>query len=411
MGGGAFDTYIAGERAAIDDAGQRLKSLRAAYAEAADDTHSVRSKSNYVWTGRAGDAYRDFNKDLTKALDEMKDRSARAEDLFFSYAQQLAWRQEEMQEHRDKAIQGDLVVDGTWINAPEPVVCPARPPDPKASAERRAQYGDVMRAYERYCEQLDLFLELEEKTAKTFRRLEDWIEINLAGAVEELNADSLATIMGTALSRLGLAVSAGKSSFSSRAVDLRDKATKRATEAARRASGNPAVRSGQYDPNPASVQKRAEAHPNAVRAGRATDMAKRFGRIGTALTIATAGLEISQGASPSGVLVGVAGGIIGGTVGMPVGQALGTSAVGLIGAVTGHGPGAAAGAMVGGVAGTVIGSMFCSWAARSAYTSVIPQQVRELIDEGMKDAWGTITSSDPPETIIVSDTPESRHYR
>ncbi len=407
MGGGAFDTYIAGERAAIDDAGQWLKSLRAAYAEAADDTHSVRSKSNYVWTGRAGDAYRDFNKDLTKALDEMKDRSARAEDLFFSYAQQLAWRQEEMQEHRDKAIQGDLVVDGTWINAPEPVVCPARPPDPKASAEQRAQYGDVMRAYERYCEQLDLFLELEEKTAKTFRRLEDWIEINLAGAVEELNADSLATIMGTALSRLGLAVSAGKSSFSSRAVDLRDKATKRATEAARRASGNPAVRSGQYDPNPASVQKRAEAHPNAVRAGRATDMAKRFGRIGTALTIATAGLEISQGASPSGVLVGIAGGV----VGAPIGQQLGIFVVGLGGAAVSQAPGAATGTVVGGVAGTVIGSAVGSSFARYTYTSVVPQQVRELIDEGMKDAWDTVASADPPETIIVSDTPESRHHR
>ena len=166
-----------------------------------------------------------------------------------------------------------------------------------------------------------------------------------------------------------------------------------------------------FDPNPASVQKRAEAHPNAVRAGRATDMAKRFGRIGTVLTIATAGLEISQGASPSGVLVGVAGGVAGGTVGVPVGQALGIFAVGFIGEVTGHAPGAAAGAMVGGVLGTVIGSAVGSSFARYTYTSVIPQQVRELIDEGMKDAWDTITSSDPPQTIIVSDTPESRHHR
>mgnify|MGYP001626694306 CR=1 FL=1 len=44
------------------------------------------------------------------------------------------------------------------------------------------------------------------------------------------------------------------------------------------------------------------------------------------------------------------------------------------------------------------------------HTNVIPS-IDEPIDESVKNAWGTITNSDPRETIMVSDTPESRHYR
>lgn len=148
------------------------------------------------------------------------------------------------------------------------------------------------------------------------------------------------------------------------------KAAPAAAERAAAKSGNPQTRAGKKAPNADSVARRAEASARAKGASPAlTAKAAKVGeRVGTVLTLALSGWEISQGASPGKVILETAAGF---------GLAAGAAALGVSAPVW----------------GVVVGSAIIVYGVGKAYESWVPLRTRERIDEGIRDVWDATVGS------------------
>ena len=120
-----------------------------------------------------------------------------------------------------------------------------------------------------------------------------------------------------------------------------------------------------------SRRAKASASSKTIDTGIATKAGKFAKGTGTVLTLALAGWEISNGASPVRVALETTAGYVG-------------SALVIAGA-------AALAPEMGAVAVGVLGSAALSYGAGKAYESWIPLQTRERIDEGISDAYETST--------------------
>jgi len=138
-------------------------------------------------------------------------------------------------------------------------------------------------------------------------------------------------------------------------------------------SDNPQKKAGKKSPNSDSVSRRAKASASskAIDTGIATKAGKLAKGTGTVLTLALAGWEISNGASPGRVAFETRAGYAG-------------SALVITGAV-------ALGFEAAPVRLTVAGSGLLAYGIRKAYGSWTPLQTRERIDEGISDVYETST--------------------
>lgn len=390
---GSIETLIPGSPDSVDACARWMEMLRNDLSTTADETQRARSYSTDIWQGDAGDAYREVNKAVVRALESNARHVAHVHDLLLSYAQQLRLRQEDMSECRRRAAESGLVVEETLVLEPTPVVCPVRP-DPGASLEQQRVYWTLAAAHDRYTAQVRTYLRLEVEVARILQRLNDWIEVNLHAAIRE--AASWAGAVGAGLTGAGFAVTGGESGLRARGEQLRQQVAASARAGARAASGNPAVRANApgTQPRASSVVKRIAVHPMTGEVESLATVASRISHIGGIITVGASGLEIYQGASPSAVLVGAIGGVAGGTLGAQLGMAIGTSGLLANPAV----------AVASGAAVTIGLTISGGYVSRTLYTYSVPQHVRDLIDEGLNDTWNTFAH--PDASHLVSDVPQ-----
>lgn len=341
----------------------------------------VRRQESASWgalDGPAGRAYRDFLGDLNKATEEVEDRADRAEEVVRSYGLQLKWRQEDMADHRKSAREGGLTVTGFVISKPPDAVSPGELPD-DPSPEQTATWKEENAAFKSARKKVELYNDLLKDVRGTFNRLDTWVSDNLVSMEAEISASFSVAAMFGALVGLGFTIPENK--FTARAHDLKQSAIRYAEELARRRSGNPAVRAGSKPPRQASIDK---ASKPGTRAGNllgqsdeALKWAKRIGRANLLTGLAIGGWEIYNGESPSKVAIETGTSMLVGA-----GVAAGAAALAAAGVVTA--PVWVTGLVVVGV-GTAA-AVGAGW----AYEKFVPQDVREKIDEGIKDTWDGI---------------------
>lgn len=366
-----IDTFMPGDPEAVHGVADWFRSLKDTAETAASDTGRIERDSWLAWSGADGDAYRDFNRDLKKATEEVEDRARDAQDKVRSYAQQLAWRQQDMAGHRTTAREGGLTVIDTVIKAPPTPVSPGDLPAGSTQEEADA-WERKNTAFEAANDKVDLYNELLEDVRGTFDDLDTWVTENLVDLEKTLSSPFTITALAGALAGYGLTVPENR--FNAQARELRSSARRAAESLAARRSGNPAVRSGSKPPRQASIDKASKPGTRAGnlldKAGGAARWAKFFARSNVVTGLVLGGWEIANGKSPSSVIVetgasmaagaGVAALVAAGVITAP---AWGTAAI-----VVGAGAVAAAGA---------------GW----AYETFVPQATREKIDEGISDAW------------------------
>lgn len=371
----SIDTEMPGKPEDVFAVADWLESLRKEMKDCDTRTGNISSSSYGVWEGDSGDAYRDFNKDLKKATDEIEDRADDAEDKTRSYGLQLKWRKEDMADHRTTAREGGLTVAGTVIQQPPDAVSPGDLKAGHTPAEKTA-WDKKNTDYKAAKDKVDLYNDLVKDVKGTFDQLDTWVTENLVDMEKKASSPFSIAAMAGVLSGLGFGIP--ENTFTKRAHDLRAAATTYAADLARRRSGNPAVRAGSKSPRQASIDKASKPGTKAGNMfGKAGDLdvwGKRLARGGVVTAVALGAWEISQGKSPTTVAVETG-------TGLAVG-ALGTLAVGA--AVT---AGAPVLAVVAVGAGVVLVGAGAAYAAGWAYEKFVPQVTREKIDEGIKDAW------------------------
>lgn len=368
----SIDTEIPGDPAAVYAVADWLEGLRAQLEESARVTRRIAGERSTVWTGDSADAYGDFNDDLRKATEQIEDRADEVEGKTRAYAQQLAFRQEDMAGHRTRAREGGLTVTGFVISAPPAAVDPGTPPSDPTPAEKES-WEQRTATYESARDRVELYDELLTDVRETFDRLDTWVRENLV--TMESSASSPFSIAALAGVLAGLGFGIPENSFARKARDLRADARRSATDLARRRSGNPAVRSGSTAPRADAV---ARASRPGTRAGNLAGLADEastwgrwFARGGVVTAVALGAWEISQGKSPSTVAVETGTGLLVGaglTVAAGAAIAAGAPVVVTVGAVV------------------VVGAA-ATYAAGWAYETFVPQDVREKIDEGIRDTW------------------------
>ncbi|MGL5862244.1 MAG: hypothetical protein ACRCY9_13415, partial [Phycicoccus sp.] len=186
---------------------------------------------------------------------------------------------------------------------------------------------------------------------------------------------SIAALAGV-LSGVGWGIP--ENAFAAKARDLRGAAGRAAADLARRRSGNPAVRSGSRPPRASGIANASKPGTRAAtlfgHADEASVWARRLAHGGVVTAVALGAWEISQGKSPSTVAVETVTGVV-----------VGIAATAAVGAVI-VAAGISAPVWVPVAVGVAAGAAATA-AAGWAYEEFVPQDVREKIDEGIKDTW------------------------
>lgn len=370
-----IDTHMPGDPAAVHRVADWLKTFHSTMDDAGATTKHVDSLSYPAWRGASGDAYRDFNDDLRKATHELEDRSGDAEDKVRSYAQQLAWRQQDMGEHRATARDGGLTVVGTVIRTPPTPVSPGDLPAGSTQAEEDRWERDNA-AFEAANDKVELYNDLLEDVRRTFETLDTWVQENLV--TMEKQASSPLTVAALAGVALGIGLGVPENLFTRKSSALQVLAAETAAALARGRSGNPAVRAGSKPPRQASLEKASKAGTRAGRllshADDAARAAKFVARGNVVGALVIGGIEIAQGKSPSSVALETGASLAAGAA-----AAAGITALVAAGVVTA--PVWATTAVVVGVGAAAAAG--AGW----AYETFVPQATREKIDEGIRDGW------------------------
>ena len=374
----SIDTRLPGSPASVRAAADWLEQLAAGLDSAGDDVVSARRRCSSAWEGATADAYYDLAGDIVKATDEIHNRARDAAVVARAYANQLQWRQEDMAGHRGEAVAGGLVVRGTVIEQPEPAAAvPDLPVD--ATPHEATAWGDAMDRHAAQVAKIEVWNEVVGKVQATWQQLDEWVTQNLATAQDQAVLPSLVSgLLGAARSPdtyLGIAENA----FGARADTLTQAADDAAVALARLRSGNPAVAAGAVSPSATGV---ANASKPGTRAGNLLDEAaeaSRWGRVlrwgGPVVATGVGAYQISQGESPS-------------RVGLETAAGIGTGIL-LGGAATAAVAAGAPVILVG--AGVALVGAGVAWGVGTAYEAWVPQDVREAIDEGIKDTWHAAT--------------------
>ncbi|MGL5817747.1 MAG: hypothetical protein ACRCYR_09315 [Phycicoccus sp.] len=370
-----IDTDMPGDAGKVHAVADWLESFTTTLGDSARQTGRIAGERHAVWTGSSSNAYGDFSGDLKGATEQIEDRAGDVKEKTRAYAQQLSWRQEDMADHRRRAVEGGLVVAGFVIQEPPAAVRPADLPAGSTPVERGA-WDRKHTAYTAAQDMVDLYDQLLTEVRGTFDQLDTWVRDNLVTMESEASSPFTVAALAGLLSGLGWGVS--ESRFVAKARDLGTAATTAATELARRRSGNPAVRSGSKPPRAAALENASKPGTRAGNlSGLADDAAvwgKRLARGGVVTAVALGAWELSQGKSPSTVAVETVTGIAVGAAGSVVVGAV--VAAGVVGAP-----------VIATVVGVVAVGAAATYAAGWAYEEFVPQDVREKIDEGIKDTW------------------------
>lgn len=364
----SIDTHIPGDPAQIRTMADWLDpTAKAAVDDASRDVQNIFQASYGHWNSFSGESYRSTLTLLVSAGDEVESLCADVAEKLRSYAGQLERMAGHFADHRDTATAEGIPVDGETINPPVADVpyCPSSEEDPHWPA------------WERHLDRTETYNEIAEDVGTRWGDLEEWVEEHLTAFIAEVPttpaSDLMVALQETNEILLTTYVDGTERQWERNVIELQNRSTelREAANEFRRdlRSGHPAVRAAAEAANPSGMR---------IEAGALEEAAERLGRsgrvlpiVGPVLDVVLAGSDIAQGESPSSVGIEFLGGALGGA-----------GAAVLIGAAGVTLPLWGTVAIVGGAA-LVVG-----WGASWAYESLVPQDVRESIDAGIRDTVG-----------------------
>lgn len=369
----SIDTDLPGKPQPVFAVADWLEALNKDLKSSATQTGRISGMSTGVWSGDSGDAYRDFNKDLKSATTDVQERVAACETTTRAYAKQLKARLQDMSDHRQTARGGGLTVVDKVIQKPPAAVSPGEKPGDDAPVTEKNAWKTKNTAYKSATDKVDLYDQLLVDVRKTYDDLDTWVTENLVPMEKVATSEfPISALMGVAA---GMALGIPESAFAKKSHDLKAMSKKAATALARRRSRNPAVRSGTKAPSERGMRNASKPGTRAGNlSGKASVMAKwakRFAKGGVVTSVALGIYQISQGDSPSKVIVETAVGVGAGVLLVAGGAVLVTAGAPVI--------------LV--AAGVVVVGAAISYGAGWAYEKFVPEDVRNKIDEGLKDAW------------------------
>lgn len=317
-----------------------------------------------MWSGEASYAFERAIHDVRGVLAPVAGYLGDAGTVFRAYANRLERGREDFAEWKTNASNNGLTVSGdviayptTWLN-----YCPG--PD--------ADSADV-KEYEAYLKRIELYNNISEDVGTWWGNLQKWVGehflplvtkikdfSNIRDPLDQLsvsNSDVLSTILEYYDQDLNQSLKAYEEVASQAQADY-DKFNRGLR------SGNPAVKAAAEAANPPEISKGLNAVNEQI--SELTKYSKILGRALPAVDVLFASVEIAQGGSPSTVGVEFVGGALAGTL---FAGAIATIEI----------PPVAAAAAIAGVA--VLGGGAAVW----LYESAVPLDVRETIDEGLKD--------------------------
>lgn len=339
----------------------------------ADTVTTVRRDAGSDWEGDASDAFRTVMGRLVTRADDVEAAAHEVATELDAFADALETAQNGLAAIRSTAAASGLRLTPTQVLEPgSPPWVPARPPDDgSATTGQIASYDAAVHAHNEHVALVVAYNAAVDDTGEVVRAFEAALDV--LGAFLRTVLTSWQSYAGTAVIATELALARHLSGMRSYADDLRTAAA-RADDAYLRSPGGSAEGRFQERLRLHATNQADELvrHADDLSAGR---IARLFGGkvpvVGTIVTIAGVGYDVSQGASPSGAIVGATAGAF--------------ATAGVV-AVVGGPVGWVAAAGI--VAGVGVGML-----AEAAWNAWVPDDVKDKIDQGIEDAWNATTDA------------------
>ncbi|SDP56214.1 hypothetical protein SAMN04487905_105219 [Actinopolyspora xinjiangensis] len=163
-----IDTRIEGDPESIRSAARWLRSdLAAAVHDCASRNHRVRTRSERVWRGDAGEAFRGTLGRIAPGVDELAGDIDGVGRSFERYADDLHTAQQGMRRARDIAVGAGLRVTDTKIFDPgSPPAAPRELPDDATPRQTRA-YDAIVSAQQAHARKAAAYAEAEQEANKS----------------------------------------------------------------------------------------------------------------------------------------------------------------------------------------------------------------------------------------------------
>ena len=372
-GSGDIDVTIPGSVESVDGAASWLEDLRDNLRDGRLMFTNNATQANGSLSGELASAVTAFSNDLSTAADDAYNRAKSAADTIRSFADQLSWRKDDMNDHLETARGYDLDVDGNIIHYPEAVSDPGDLPKGATKDEKNAWY-EADEAYDAYCRKVTHFEKVRTKVNATFVKLNDWIDENLVTTESDVLDNSAITGVKALLAS---SLDAGygtlvNNNYIPTVNILRSAAEQAAIRAAQDSSKNPQVHARSARPSDTAISKK-RGKGDSGKLSKTADTIEGFGKFArdfgsVAITLGFAGADLANGESPSETILTATTGAIAGEMAGPAGVVVG--------------PAVAAGTSY-------------------AYETWVSQETRDKIDEGLVDAkdWTADTVADGWESL------------
>lgn len=176
-----IDVTIPGNSGSVKSAAEWMGRLR-------DDANTASELHNKIFVsdatgGEVAKALASYSAPLRDASHDVYQRARDAADVMHSFANQLKWRKEDMNEHLETARNDGLNVDGNIIKCPSEVEKPGDFPW-RGTWEAQTDWNVKDAAYDEYVRKLRDFKKVQRRVQATFQELNDWIVNNLVAAKE-----------------------------------------------------------------------------------------------------------------------------------------------------------------------------------------------------------------------------------
>ena len=178
---GDIDVTIPGNSGSVKSAAEWMGRLR-------DDANTASELHNKIFVsdatgGEVAKAIASYSAPLRDASHDVYQRARGASDVMHSFAKQLKWRKDDMNEHLETARNDGLKVEGNIIKRPSEVEKPGDFPW-RGTWEAQSDWNMKDAAYDEYVRKLRDFKKIQGRVQATFQELNDWIVNNLVAAKE-----------------------------------------------------------------------------------------------------------------------------------------------------------------------------------------------------------------------------------
>ena len=327
---------ISGDPASIVDLAEWLLDNPSKIAlELHQSLQALKNDSNWSWSGRTGDAFRESVGSIASGIAPVSIFAADTAEVFRAFAAHLGRGKDDFQGYAESAVAAKLTVNGDWITMPLPPPVSATSegvPAPSSSLTQIGACGPIWEPGE-YENARRLFQEIAKNVGTWWGDLENWIDDHIVPLItrstdfDELvrSLNKLGTgnelARGTAVNAQNVLWARNLEQLEIDAAEAREAAD---THTSRLNSGDPAVRT--------AAENQSKPELRATREVLDSEIKKlKFGTpvVGLAVDVVAAGVDVVNGGSISSnaveVGMGFSGGIASGAAGTATATSLGLS--------------------------------------------------------------------------------------